>query len=220
MQAPYATGIPGSPAIHPALAPAAFSAPTELPLLDAESLVTAAYESYWPMVLRRSLGITHDADAAADVAQEAFIRLLREVQLGRTPENIAAWLHRTSRNLAISGTRHAAVERRFAPRLVCPDTPEEPDAATLRSERQHEIEVELAAMSAVDRALLLLAASGATGEEIALHFGLSHGAARTRLTRARARLRARMAVRERAPSRRHARTEDPSSSRDGEWPRT
>jgi DNA-directed RNA polymerase specialized sigma24 family protein len=56
-------------------------------------------------------------------------------------------------------------------------------------ERHTELRVALATLPAPDRVALLMAAHGATGEEIARHLGRSHAATRTLLSRARAHLR-------------------------------
>ena len=54
--------------------------------------VSTAFESYHAEIynfLRRS---TRDEGAAEDLLQEAFLRLTREVDAGRTPEHVRAWL--------------------------------------------------------------------------------------------------------------------------------
>jgi RNA polymerase sigma factor (sigma-70 family) len=162
--------------------------------MTAGAVVAAAYREHGARMHRSALAWTRDPEAAADIAQEAFVRLLREVHRGRSPDNVGAWLQRTVRNLVFSGARRAAVARRHAPRLLRLDNPDEPETVSLRDERCREIKAALTAMASVDQVMLLMAASGASGEEIAGRLGLTRGAARTRLSRARARLRRAIAV--------------------------
>src|SRR6187200_1675971 len=71
------------------------------------SAVSTAFESYHAELynfLRRS---TRDERAAEDLLQETFLRLTREVDAGRTPEHLRAWLYRVATNLAVSRGRRA-----------------------------------------------------------------------------------------------------------------
>jgi RNA polymerase sigma-70 factor (ECF subfamily) len=153
-------------------------------------LIAAAFRDHSAAIYGTALRSTRDPELAADVTQEAFLRLVVEAQAGRLPDNVGGWLYRTSANLVISRARRAAVARRLAPRLVELDRPAEPDTVALLQEQQTELQVALAALPAVDRVALLMAAQGATGQEIARRLGRSHAATRTLLSRARGRLRA------------------------------
>ena len=152
--------------------------------------VAAAYDAHSAAIYGLALRSTRDPDLAADVTQEAFLRLLQEIRGGRYPDNVGAWLYRTSMNLIITRARRASVARRFAPRLVARDEPDGPDVIALGNEQHRELEALLADLSVADRLVLVMAAQGASGEEIAGHLGRSQGATRTQLTRARTRLRA------------------------------
>ena len=155
-----------------------------------EAFITAAYEAYATAIYGLALRSTRDPELAADVTQEAFLRLLTEGQRGRLPDNIGGWLYRTSANLIVSGARRRSVARRFAPRLVVRDGPDGPEAIALGQEQHRELDAALAGLSVDDRLALVLSAQGASGEEIAAHLGRTHAATRTHLTRARTRLRA------------------------------
>lgn len=152
-------------------------------------MLAAAFRDHSDRIHGTALRSTRDPELAADVTQEAFLRLLTEAQAGRFPENVGGWLHRTSANLIVSGARRAEVARRLAPRLVRSNRPAEPDAIALMQEEHQELDVALATLSAVDRMAVLMAAHGATGAEIASHLGRSPAATRTLLCRARGRLR-------------------------------
>jgi RNA polymerase sigma-70 factor (ECF subfamily) len=152
--------------------------------------VETSYRAHAAAIRGKALQLTRDPELAADVTQETFLRLFVEAQAGRLPDNVGAWLYRTSANLVISGARHAAVGYRIAPRLVRYDAPAEPDDIAVLQEQHDELHLALATLSATDRAALLLAAHGATGDEIARRLGRSPVATRTLLSRARRRLRA------------------------------
>jgi RNA polymerase sigma factor (sigma-70 family) len=152
-------------------------------------LVQAAFEAHRQMLFGRVLARTRDPAIAEDVVQDAFTRLLGELGAGRPPDNIAGWLHRVAINLVLSRARHAEVERRSQPALAAGQTADSPEAVVEGRERAREIESALTRLPASDRALILLAAAGASGSELAGRMGRTEPAARTALCRARARLR-------------------------------
>ena len=152
-------------------------------------VIAAAFRDHSAAIYGTALRSTRDPEIAADVTQEAFLRLVVEAQAGRLPDNVGGWLYRTSSNLIISRARRAAVAQRLAPRLVRFDGPAQPEAVAVLAEQQAELRIALATLPAADRVALLMAAQGATGEEIARHLGRSHAATRTLLSRARGRLR-------------------------------
>lgn len=155
-------------------------------------MISEAFHDHSAAIHGIALRSTRDPEVAADVTQEAFLRLVAEAQAGRFPDNVGGWLYRTSANLVISRARRAAVARRLAPRLVQFDGPPQPDVMAIIQERHQELVVALATLSSTERVGLMMAANGATGEEIARHLGRSHGATRTLLCRARLHLRAAM----------------------------
>ncbi|MBI3746101.1 MAG: sigma-70 family RNA polymerase sigma factor [Chloroflexi bacterium] len=148
-----------------------------------------AHRDHAPSIYGAALRATRNPEQAEDVTQEAFIRLLTEARAGRYPDTVRAWLYRAVSNLVISRARRAQVARRMAPRLVDLGTPDQPDAVALRREGQAELRLALTGLSSVERTALLLAASGASGVEVAAHIGRSHAATRALMCRARARLR-------------------------------
>jgi RNA polymerase sigma-70 factor (ECF subfamily) len=155
-------------------------------------LVTSAYDAFERQLYAFALGITRSGSAAEDLVQESFLRLVHEVQAGRTPDNIRAWLYRVCANLATSRGRRATVATRYLPFLATREVGETPEARHLRLELGTELSAALAALSADERTGLLLSAGGFHGPEIAQIIGRSHGATRTMLTRARMKVQARM----------------------------
>jgi RNA polymerase sigma-70 factor, ECF subfamily len=158
---------------------------------DQAAVVTAAYEQYHAELysyLRRS---TRDEGAAEDLMQESFLRLFKEVEAGRTPDNIRAWLYRVGSNLAISRGRRGRTVIDWMSRYgrVGGSTVESPESDVLGRERTASLDAVLAGLPEDDRTALLLSAQGFSGEEIAQAIGRSNGATRTMLCRARVRVR-------------------------------
>jgi RNA polymerase sigma-70 factor (ECF subfamily) len=155
-------------------------------------IVSAAYDAHERALYAFALGLTRSGTAAEDLVQESYLRLVREVQEGRAPDNVRAWLYRVCSNLATSRGRRASVATRYLPFLAAREVGETPEARHLRLELGSELTAALAALSHDERAGLLLSAGGFSGVEIAGIIGRSHGATRTMLTRARLKVRARL----------------------------
>lgn len=162
--------------------------------------VEGSFRDHSEAIRGKALQMTRDPELASEVTQEAFLRLFLEADAGRMPDNARAWLYRTSANLIVSHARHGAVAQRLAPRLVQDDEPEQPEAIAVLRETRGEVQGLLATLPPTDRAALLMAASGATGQEIAGRLGLSHIAARALLYRARRRFKAATVGRDAAAS--------------------
>ena len=133
--------------------------------------------------------MTRDREAAEDLVQDAFIRLLNEARAGRMPDAVRPWLYRVAANGAISRSRRGAAWTRLMPRLVDRSEPARPESDLLHSELETELNSALADLAPDGRAALLLAAQGFNGHEIAASIGRSEGATRTLLCRSRVRLR-------------------------------
>lgn len=161
------------------------------PLTDTD-VVTAAYQRHYAPLVRFVAARTHDPEVAADIAQEAFLRLLRENAQGRPPEQLHAWLYQVSLNLVVSRARRAAVAGRWEPwlRVAATATEDSPERAVLSSERAVIVRRAMASLPDDQRTALILAANGYAGREIARAIGRSEGATRTLMCRARSRLRA------------------------------
>ena len=74
--------------------------------LDDEA-IAAIYRDYYPMVRRMAFRGTGDSAAADDVTQEVILRVWRAAP---RPDNIAAYLAQTTRNLLVD--RYRAASRR------------------------------------------------------------------------------------------------------------
>jgi RNA polymerase sigma factor (sigma-70 family) len=155
-------------------------------------LVVASYDAHQRELYSFALHATRDPEIAADLVQEAFARLIVEVDAGRPPDNVRAWLYRVIANLVVSRGRRAAVARGKLGSLAEPGVDEGPEPAYLEHERRSELEAVLAELDEDARTALVMAASGFKGMEIADAIGRSGNATRTMMCRSRLQLRRRL----------------------------
>jgi RNA polymerase sigma factor (sigma-70 family) len=160
------------------------------PALD--QVVEEAYATHLGALQRRLTAMTRDQAVAEDLAQEAFVRLVVEVQAGRIPDDRGAWLHRVAQNLATSRGRRLSVAARNSDRLARPEGQPSPETVVIEAENGRALHDALDELGATDRHALLLAAHGYRGQEIARTIGRSDGATRTLLCRARSKMRRRL----------------------------
>ena len=162
------------------------------PIAGTADLVAAIYDSHQRELFSFALHASRDRQTAEDVVHEAFIRLIVEVEAGRTPHNVRAWLYRVVANLVISGGRRASVAQRQLGALAHPETEGGPEPAYLARERQSDLDAILGELGTDALTALVMAANGFNGMEIAEAIGRSGSATRTLMCRARLRLRDRL----------------------------
>jgi RNA polymerase sigma factor (sigma-70 family) len=132
--------------------------------------------------LSRLLG---DPDAAADAAQEAFVRLLERPP---APAAVRAWLFRVGTNASYEWARTR--ERRLRLLEAKPDhlplgqTPATPDVMLEREECRRQVRTALAGLVERDRVILLMREEGFSHREIADAVGTTTGAVGTLIARA------------------------------------
>lgn len=74
--------------------------------------VAILFEHYYQELMNFCARVTRNRDAAADVVQETYVRVLAANQPGRPVNSPRALLYRTARNLLIDGHRRDAVRGR------------------------------------------------------------------------------------------------------------
>jgi len=153
-----------------------------------DTALEASFAAHAAALRRRLTAMTRDPAVADDLVSEAFVRLALEIRAGRHPRDTRAWLYRVSANLATSRARHRAVVLKANPRLVDRDLAASPEDEFVRAERGRELRGGLGTLSEADRSIVILAARGFRPAEIAAIIGCSNAATRTRLCRARGRL--------------------------------
>jgi RNA polymerase sigma-70 factor (ECF subfamily) len=154
-----------------------------------DTYLDATYRTESAALRGRLLAITRNAALADDLVAAAFVRLVAQVRADDPPEDAGAWLYRVGYNLAVSGGRRQVVATRAMPGLLDRRLGESPEEEVVRRERDDVVREALATLDDDDREVVLMAASGYRPVEIAGMTGRSSEATRTRLCRARGRLR-------------------------------
>jgi RNA polymerase sigma-70 factor (ECF subfamily) len=151
--------------------------------------VVAAYNAHQRELFSFALASTRSREAAEDLVQEAFARLIETMASGTTPDNIRAWLYHVLANLVTSRARRFTVAGRRLPFLVSRATALAAEADYLSHHVDAAIPAALDRLTDVERTALLLAARGLSGRDVAAALGRSEAATRTLMCRARMRLR-------------------------------
>lgn len=145
------------------------------------------YRSTFPGLVRFLHGKVWDVERARELAQEVFVRALRE-----KPDQPRAWLFQVAANLARDEAR-TALRRRdhlavIEGGLTQVDPAPDPLEAAAEAERRRRVRGALDRLGERDREVLLLWDAGMDYGEIAERTGLAPGAIGTTLARARKRL--------------------------------
>jgi RNA polymerase sigma-70 factor (ECF subfamily) len=142
--------------------------------------VEELFRRHWPAVHRAAWLVVHDAAAAEDIAQEAFVSALRALDRFDRRRPLEPWLHRIVVNRAIDFARARALR---------PETPAdavpEPTAPEASEEMGDELIAALADLGPEHRAVVVLRhLLGYTPGEIAAMLDLPRGTVNSRLRRA------------------------------------
>jgi RNA polymerase sigma factor (sigma-70 family) len=159
---------------------------------DQDAILEALFLAHAAGLRGRLLVLSRNPAIADDLVSEAFLRLALEVRAGRTPLDPRAWLFRVGANLVVSRARRAAVATKAMPGLLERDVAPSPEDEIVTRERDTILRDGLESLDGRDREIVVLAARGYRSDEIAGLIGCSPAATRTRLCRARGRLRARL----------------------------
>jgi RNA polymerase sigma-70 factor (ECF subfamily) len=148
--------------------------------------------------------LTRDPSEAEDLVQETYLRALRGWHEFAPGTNLKAWLFRILRNAFVSRYRQAVRHPAADAYDTTEPSPEEAPAGEaqalgvlgpdqLRRVLSGEIEAALRSLSEDARTVILLDVEGLTESETAMVVGCAVGTVKSRLNRARAALRARLA---------------------------
>jgi RNA polymerase sigma-70 factor (ECF subfamily) len=142
----------------------------------------ALFRSHWPRAYRAAYLVVHDAAAAEDIAQEAFLSAVRAIHTFDRQRPFGPWLHRIVVNRAIDWARARSLRREIGEDGLegAPARPEPP--AHRLSEG---IAAALAGLSPEHRAVVVLRyLLEYTPGEIASLLDLPRGTVNSRLRRA------------------------------------
>lgn len=152
--------------------------------MDTAERLFVTYHATLVRYLTRRLG---DRDWAEDVAQETFVRALRQ----ETLVNERAWVFAVAHNLVRDGARRDARNRQYLELMAAEAREaEEPDVeqTSERAEQLRHAREALATLTDRDRQALLLKEEGLDYQEIADVLGIEKSSVGTTLSRARRRL--------------------------------
>ncbi len=136
--------------------------------------------------------LTADRSRSEDLAQEAFLRVFRSASSYREQGQLTAYLFRIATNLLRSEERKARRWQLLTPRLVAaaPAGPPTPHSELVSREISRQLEQALAALPLKFRApLVLYEIEGSSYRTIAEVLSCSEGTVKSRIARARGRLR-------------------------------
>ena len=144
----------------------------------------AIFEDVFPPLFRYCHRLTGDADAAEDVTQEAFVRLLtRDVE--GPPAGLRVWLFRVATHLIRDRYRVSENRRRLLEKHpVLPSGTPDPGVEMERSETTASVRAALATLQERDREMLLMREEGFSYREIAEAVGVKAASVGTLLARA------------------------------------
>jgi RNA polymerase sigma-70 factor (ECF subfamily) len=142
--------------------------------------VEELFRRHWSGVHRSAWLVVHDAAAAEDIAQEAFVSAMRALDRFDRRRPLAPWLHRIVVNRAIDFARARALRPETAA-----DAVPEPAAPAAAPELGDELLAALADLGPEHRAVVVLRhLLGYTPGEIATMLDLPRGTVNSRLRRA------------------------------------
>lgn len=148
--------------------------------------VAGLFDTQYPRLFRLLDRLSGEPDLAADLAQEAFVRLYRRGSLPDAPE---AWLVSVALNLF----RNAVTARSRRRRLLTlrraeaahSDPPPRPDDSIAAAEERRRVRTALDRLPDRERRLLLLRVEGYSYRDMALALELKEASIGTLLARAR-----------------------------------
>lgn len=155
------------------------------PAPDADEAPDEAFHRHHEPLRRYLARLTGDADAAADAAQEAFVRLLEQAPPPRDPR---PWLFKVATNLvrerARTGRRRRILAWDGRAAGAHGDPPGSPESVVDRESARRRVRAALDGLSAKERQALLMREEGFKHREIAEALGTTTGSIGTLLRRA------------------------------------
>ena len=148
-----------------------------------EAALAELFRLHWRRAHQAAYLVVRDAAAAEDIAQEAFLAAIRNLDRFDRRRPFAPWLHRIVVNRAIDWSRARALRREVSGDSL-PDLPD-PDSAADRDRLSGEIMRALAALPPESRAVVVLRyLLGYTPGEISRMLELRRGTVNSRIRRA------------------------------------
>jgi RNA polymerase sigma factor (sigma-70 family) len=156
---------------------------------DVRSIVLDAFDAHAGRLKAFALRAVRDADAADDIVQDTFERLLAAVRGGSTPDDVGSWLFTVCGNLIVSRGRRRSVATRMASLLADRRQVPSPEERAVRADDNARLTAALDDLPTDARVALLMSAAGYTSAEIGRVIGRTENATLSYVCRARIRLR-------------------------------
>ncbi len=155
------------------------------------------FQSHVDGLWRTAMAVLREEQSAADALQETAIKAWRSIPSFQGSSSLSTWLTRILLNTCFDAQRNQSNIIPFAD-ITCPESPEhannaqplniQPFPGIDRTVSRLDTDAALSALSESDRAILaLFYGEDLPLREVAAALGIAEGAARTRLSRARAR---------------------------------
>jgi RNA polymerase sigma factor (sigma-70 family) len=150
--------------------------------------VSRLFENHHEALYRYLVRLSGDADLAADVAQETFVRLFEQ------PADAVierAWLFKVGTNLVVERARTASRRERLLGATgdrTMADPPRDPHDSVVANDRHRIVTAAIANLSEKERMAVLMREEGFGHREIAAAVGTTTGSVGTLLARALSRL--------------------------------
>ncbi len=165
---------------------------------DREAAFAALFEEYATPIYNYARRMVGDPDRAADIAQDTFIKAYRKLDQLTDDASAKSWIYRIATNTAIDDMRR----RRFTVsvgddggRLDRADARPGPEAQVLGGVVDERIQRALLRLRPNQRQCLILSdVEDMNAQQIGDVMGMSHGAVRTLLCRARGEMRSALAA--------------------------
>jgi len=151
--------------------------------VDATPDLDELYAASYRRLVIQLFALCGDMADAEDAVQEAFVVAIRKSRRFRQADNPEAWVRTVAVNRLHSGWRHAAVVRRYQPRVPGPQSPVEVGPEHVA------IVTALAQLDPAQREVVVLHHLADLGTaQIAAELGIPEGTVKSRLARGRDRL--------------------------------
>jgi RNA polymerase sigma factor (sigma-70 family) len=152
---------------------------------DFENRFRTLFQTEFPRLFRYLDRLSGDPDLAADLAQEAFVRLNRR---GEMPDHPEIWLVTVAmnlfRNVKSTGARRSRLLTVARAESILADPPPQPGAGSEASESYARVRAALNRLAEREQRLLLLRAEGYSYRDVAAVLELNETSIGTLLARA------------------------------------
>ncbi len=151
---------------------------------------TVLVDRYRAPIVRLAYRLTHDADEAKDIAQDAFLRAFNRLGEFHPDRPFARWLFVIARNASLDTIRRRRRSAALAPREEILQGDPGPEEAALRNDEAARVHAALGTLPSRYREVLeLYYLRGLRYREIAFELEIPIGTVKTYISRAKRRLR-------------------------------